>query len=336
MKATIHDIAEIANVSMSTVSHVINGTRKVSEETEKRVRKAIEQTGYIPNIIARNLKQSSTRTIGVVITDIRNQFFLDVVHAIDGEARKEGYQVFISETEEKCEREFEVLKALCERRVDGIIYSPTIGREKETIEYLKKVKIPVIMIDRRVGKEFDWVGVESKESTKEIVNYLINLGHQRIAILAGFRGINTTEERVDGYREAMSAAGLEIRKEWIISGNYRNDPVTDDVIHAMKSKYAPTALVAANNRMIYNAMDALEHVSMKVPGDVSIAAFGYSEWTDYFNPKLTTLREPCQELGKQAYSLLKRRMTDNTLPVQQVRLIPSLELRESCVPPRAE
>lgn len=332
MKATIHDVAQLANVSMSTVSHVLNGTRKVNEETAAKVRKAIEQTGYIPNFVAKSLKKSSTHTIGVVITDIRNQFFVDVIHAIDEEARKEGYQVFISETEENCQREFEILEALCERRVDGIIYSPTIGKEKETIAYLKKVNIPVVMIDRVIGREFDWVGVESRESTKEIVKYLVGLGHKKIGVLAGFRGINTTEERVSGYQEAMEEAGLKVRKEWIISGNYRNEPVTEKLLQAMKSEHAPTALMAANNRMIYNAMDALQQAGLRVPEDVSLAAFGYSEWTDYFKPKLTVLIEPCRELGKQAYELLKRRIGDREMPVQQIRLMPRLEIRESCLP----
>lgn len=335
MKATIHDVAKMANVSMSTVSHVINGTRNVNEDTAQRVRKAIDKTGYIPNVVARSLKQSSTRTIGVVITDIRNQFFVDVIHAIDEEARKEGYQVFISETEEDCKREFEIIKALCERRVDGIIYSPTIGMEKETIEYLKRVRIPVIMVDRVIGRDFDWVGVESRESTREIMHFLIEQGHSRIAILAGFRGINTTEERVSGYQEAMAEAGYKVRKEWIISGNYRNEPVTEKVVQAMKGEHAPTALVAANNRMIYNAMEALQQMKLRVPEDVSMAAFGYAEWADYFKPRLTTLREPCWELGKQAYLLLKRRIEDESLPVQRICLMPKLEIRESCLPPQS-
>lgn len=330
MKATIHDVAKLANVSMSTVSHVINGTRNVNEDTARKVRDAIEKTGYIPNIIAKSLKQSSTNTIGVVITDIRNQFFVDVIHAIDEEARKDGLQVFISETEENGQREFKIIKALCERRVDGIIYSPTIGMEKQTIEYLKRVKIPVIMIDRVIGRDFDWVGVESRESTREITEYLTDLGHKKIGILAGFRGINTTEERVAGYQEAMAKAGLPVEEQWVISGNYRNEPVTEKVIRVMESPCAPTAWIAANNRMIYNAMAAMQQLNLNVPEQVSLAAFGYSEWAEYFEPKLTALREPCWEMGKQAYQLLKRRMEDMDAPVQQIRLMPKLEIRNSC------
>ncbi len=330
MKATIHDVAKMANVSMSTVSHVINGTRPVNEDTAARVREAIEKTGYIPNFVAKSLKQSSTHTIGVVITDIRNQFFVDVIHAIDEEARSEGYQVFISETEEDCQREFKTIKALCERRVDGIIYAPTIGMEEQTIEYLKRVKIPVIMIDRVIGRDFDWVGVESKESTKEMVNYLIGLGHEKIGLLAGFRGINTTEERISGYQEAMKENSLKVRKEWLISGNYRNEPMTEKVVQVMQGEHAPTALIAANNRMIYNAMDGLQRLNLRVPQDVSLIAFGYSEWAQYFDPKLTALKEPCWEMGKQAYELLKHRIQDYERPIQQIRLMPKFEIRESC------
>ncbi len=186
------------------------------------------------------------------------------------------------------------------------------------------------MIDRMTGRDFDWVGVESKDSTKEVVEYLISLGHRRIGILAGFRGINTTEERVKGYQEAMEEAGIKVRREWIISGNYRNEPMTEKVIQVMREIHAPTALIAANNRMIYNAMAAMQYLNLRVPEDVSMAAFGYSEWAEYFEPKLTALREPCWEIGKQAYQLLKRRMEDNSVPVRQVRLMPRFEIRNSC------
>lgn len=330
VKATISDVSKIANVSMSTVSHVINGTRRVSEETARRVNEAIEKTGYIPNFVAKSLKQSSTRTIGLVVTDIRNQFFVDVIHAIDEEARKEGYQVFISETEENLEREFEIIKLLVERRVDGIIYSPTAGSEKQTVDYLKKVHIPVVMIDRVVGRDFDWVGVENLESAKELVRYLNGLGHRRIGILAGFRGINTTEDRITGFKEAMKESGCEIRKDWIVSGNYRNEPVTEKVIKMMKQESAPTALIAANDRMIFNAMEALKTLGMSVPGDVAMVAFGNFEWSDFFEPRLTTLEQPCREIGKQAYWMLKRRLQEEELPVQQIKLMPRFEIRESC------
>ena len=130
MKATINDVSRLAKVSISTVSHVLNGTRPVNEDTRQRVLRAIEETGYIPNLMAKGLKQAQTQTIGLLVTDIKNEFFTDVVHIIDTEARKDGYQVFVSSSDEDPQKEHEIIRAFCERRVDGIIWSPTRDSDK--------------------------------------------------------------------------------------------------------------------------------------------------------------------------------------------------------------
>ena len=135
MPATIKDVSKKANVSISTVSHVLNGTRFVSEETTQRVLKAIEEVGYVPNIVAKNLKKSATNTIGLVVSDIRNQFFIDIISVIDKEARNDGIQVFVSGSGDDKIREYTIIKNLVERRVDGIIYSPTKGSEEKTTGY---------------------------------------------------------------------------------------------------------------------------------------------------------------------------------------------------------
>lgn len=166
MKATINDVSRLAKVSISTVSHVLNGTRPVNEDTRQRVLRAIEETGYIPNLMAKGLKQAQTQTIGLLVTDIKNEFFTDVVHIIDTEARKDGYQVFVSSSDEDPQKEHEIIRAFCERRVDGIIWSPTRDSDKFSLEYLRRMQVPVVMIDRSIGGDFDFVGVENYESTK--------------------------------------------------------------------------------------------------------------------------------------------------------------------------
>ena len=196
MKATINDVSRLAKVSISTVSHVLNGTRPVNEDTRQRVLRAIEETGYIPNLMAKGLKQAQTQTIGLLVTDIKNEFFTDVVHIIDTEARKDGYQVFVSSSDEDPQKEHEIIRAFCERRVDGIIWSPTRDSDKFSLEYLRRMQVPVVMIDRSIGGDFDFVGVENYESTKLLVRYVVGLGYRKIGFLAGFGGISTTEERI--------------------------------------------------------------------------------------------------------------------------------------------
>lgn len=330
MKVTLNDVSRIAHVSASTVSHVINKTRPVNEETRQRVMAAIEQTGYIPNLMAKSLKQSASYTIGLVVSDIRNEFFVDVIHTIDAEARKAGYQVFVSGSDENPEKEQEILRAFCERRVDGIIYSPTRDSESGSVSYLQKSQVPVVMIDRLVGDYFDWVGVENHDSTQKLVKYLADLGHRKIGFLAGFRGINTTEERIQGYLDAVEEYRLESNERWLITGDYRKDLVSEQVVQVMSSRNHPTAWIAANNRMVYNAMQAVKILGLKVPEDVALVSFGDFEWAEYFDPQITTMAQPCEMIGIQAFSLLKQRIDHPDVPVQRIRLKPKLIIRESC------
>lgn len=330
MKCTISDVSKLANVSITTVSHVINGTRPVSEETKQRVLDAIKQTGYIPNLMAKSLKQSSTHTIGIVVSDLRNEFFVDVIHAIDVEARKEGYQIFVSGSDDDSEKEYEIIKAFCERRVDGIIYSPTKDSEKISLDYLRNTQIPVVMVDRLVGDCFDWVGVENYNSTKKLIKYMVDMGYDKIGFLGGFRGIITTEERIKGYQDAIVEYKLKKNDKWLITGDYRKDYISEKVVQVMSNNDHPTAWIAANNRMVYSAMQAIQILGLKVPEDIALAAFGDFEWADYFEPHITTLVQPCTMIGIQAFALLKQRLEDSQSPIQRIKLKPKLVIRESC------
>lgn len=329
MPATIKDVSKKANVSISTVSHVLNGTRFVSEETTQRVLKAIEEVGYVPNIVAKNLKKSATNTIGLVVSDVRNQFFIDIISVIDKEARNDGIQVFVSGSGDDKIREYTIIKNLVERRVDGIIYSPTKGSEEKTTGYLKKAGIPTVMIDRIVDGDFDWVGAESFESARTLVDYLADKGHKKISLLAGFSGINTVEERIAGFKYEMQSRKLDYRDEWVITGNYRNDPLAEQMIHMMTKKDHPTAIIGGNNRMIFSIMKALQYVGLSPKMDVEIVAFDVCEWADYFEPKITALEQPTDEIGRKAYQLLKNRMQHPDSPIQSIKLKPKLVIRDT-------
>ena len=329
MTTTIKDVSKKANVSISTVSHVINGTRFVSQETTKRVLEAIDEVGYVPNIVAKNLKQSATNTIGLVVSDIRNQFFIDIISVIDKAASNDGMQVYVSGSGDDKGREYSIIKNLVERRVDGIIYSPTKGSQEKTIGYLKKAKMPTVMVDRIVGEDFDWVGAESYEAARTLVGYLANKGHKRIGLLAGFSGINTVEERIAGFKYEMQKRQLEYRDEWIITGNYRNDPLAGQVTQMMSAEVHPTAIIGGNNRMIFSIMKALQTVGLSPKKDVEIVAFDVCEWADYFEPKITSLEQPTDEIGREAYQLLKRRIQNPDAPIQSIRLRPKLVIRDT-------
>lgn len=328
---TINDIAKMANVSKSTVSHVINGTKYVSEKTRKKVEKVIEETGYILNFNAKSLKKLETKTIGVVISDIKNKFFIDVIHAIDEEARNRGFKVILANSDESEDRQTEIVNAMYERRVDGLIFSPTVHTIERTIPFLKKVQLPTVLIDRKIEDGFDWVGIENVQATKLLVQHLIQLGHKRISLVAGVKGINTTEERITGYTEALKEAGLPLEESFIIIGESRSMPAEEKVREMIEgTPDCPTAIIAANNLMVLGTMRALKKMNVSIPEDIALVSFDDFEGADLFHPGLTAIAQPCAKIGSKAVNLLLERIKNPNKEQEDVCLNPKLIIRDSC------
>lgn len=330
-RATIADVSQIAKVSISTVSHVINGTRHVNEDTKQRVIKAIVRTGYSPNQIAKSLKVSNTRTIGLVISDFENPFFIDVISGIEFEVNRNGYSLLLADSNDDAEREFESVKNLYERRIDGLIFSPTALSEEKTSPYLKRIGIPTVLVDRKINIDCDWVGIENIQSTKELVNHLISLGHRHIALVTGLRGINTTEERIIGFKNALEEASLSFSEEDIIDGGSRVKPAEKNVHdYLINKKILPTALVVANNLMVLGTMRALKRMGISVPDGMALVSFDDFEWADLFQPRLTTMAQPCFDIGVKAVELLLNRIENPLSEYKNILFDPKLVIRESC------
>lgn len=328
---TIADIARMANVSKSTVSHVLNGTKFVNESTKNKVLQVVNETGYIVNVIAKSLKKSETKTIGLVISDIRNKYFIDVIHAIDEEARQHNYKVILGNSDDSEKRELEIIEALYERRVDGIIFSPTTNSASYTIPFLQRVGLPTVLVDRKLEMDFDWVGIENIEATRFLVKHLTDMGHRRIGLVAGLRGISTTEERIEGYRKALDEAGIEFDESLIVTGHSRSNPSEMRVMEMIsENNSCPTAIIAANNLMVLGTMRALKKMNIDIPNDIALVSFDDFEGADLFKPALTAIAQPCWEIGSEAVRLLIRRIKEPESQYQQVCLTPQLITRESC------
>ena len=208
------DVASRAGVSTSTVSHVLNGTRKVSPATVQAVQRAIQELGYIPNTLARSLARSSTSTIGVAISALSNHYFSETVHAIETECAKHGYMMLFVDTHDDPEQELRVVTALHHRRVDGIVLAPSNG--SLALEYLRASEIPAVLVDRMMSEQFDQVGVANTQPTQALIAHLIAHGHRRIGFIAGRAGFSTTDERVAGYRAALHTAGLAFDPQLLV------------------------------------------------------------------------------------------------------------------------
>lgn len=328
--ATMDDVAKAANVSMTTVSHVLNGTRKVNPETEAAVREAMERVGYVPNTVARVLAGAASRTIGVAVSALTNHYFSETVRAIEAECARNGLMMFFADTHDDPEHELRVVQSLHQRQVDGIVLAPTPDPERRTVQYLTTNRIPVVQVDRHVPSDFDQVGVENKRSSSQLVTHLVEHGHRRIGLISGSPGLSTTEERVAGYRAALKKADIPFDEELVRCGESLLEPARLATQQLLDLKRPPTAIMAANNLMTIGAMHALRDARMDVPGKIALVGFDDFDWADYFNPRLTVVAQPLEELGAKSVQLLMRRIKEPDEQQHILRLTPSLRIRNSC------
>ena len=331
--ATIADVARKAGVSVSTVSHVLNGTRRVAPNTARAVQAAIESFSYRPNIMARSLKAASTRSVGIAISSISNPYFSDIICAIETECARLGMMVFLSDTEDDPSRELEVVTALHQRRVDGIILAPSPDPERRALAYLRDIGLPCVLVDRMPDPAFDQVGVNNRQAMRNLVERVAALGHRRIGYVGGNPGFETTLERIAGYRDGL-ATGSVIQEELLVTGSATTMSAMQAAERLLDLDQPPTALVGGNNLATIGIMKAMRKRGLRVPNDVSVAGFDDFEWADCFEPRLTLVAQPCAEIGRRAAFLLMERIAAPEGSRRTIRLDAAIVERESCGSPK--
>ena len=325
------DVARLAGVSVTTVSHVINGTRPASERTRERVLAAIERTGYRPNTIARALARGGTQSLGLAISGLSNPYFTDVVAAIEAAAGRAGHTLLLGDTREDPEHELRIVRALAERQVDGMLLAPTVGALEHALPYLEAQDVPVVLLDRFVDAPLDQVGCDNEQPTARLVEHLVDLGHRRIAMAIGIPGLSTTDERVRGYRMALEQGGLEFDPALVAEGGSQRDRA-HAAMHALLDARRPAdrGRVSGNNFMTIGLLRAIAERGLTVPDDIALVAFDDFEWADLFAPRLTVIRQPTTELGSRAVELLLSRLEDPARPPRTERLEATFVHRDSC------
>ena len=305
--ATIADVARKAGVSVSTVSHVVNRTRKVAPATAHAVQAAIDLIGYHPNVLARSLKTASTRSVGIAISAIANAYFIDIICAIEAECARLGMMVFLSDTQDDPNRELAVVTALHQRRVDGVILAPSADPMR-ALTYLSNVRLPCVLVDRTPEPAFDQVGVNNREAMQTLVEHVAELGHRCIGYVAGHPGLQTTLERMRGYRDSFECLGLTFDERYLVTGSDSTNSATSATHALLSLERPPSAIVAGNNMATIGAMRAIRARGLRVPQDISIVGFDDFEWADCFEPRLTLVAQPCVEIGRRAAILLMERI----------------------------
>ena len=329
-RPTQKDIAELAGVSITTVSHVVNGTRAVAPETKAAVLQAIEDTGYTGDVIARSLVTGGTRSIGVAISLLANPYFAALMQAIEREAALAGYTVLLADTHDSVETERDTVRTLRSRRVEGLLLTPSHG-DGSVITELVSLGIPLVLVDRvTVRTDVDQIGAENIQATSALTEHLASHGHRRIGFVSGTPGLSTSEERTLGYRLGLGRGGLSWNPELVASGQSVKDGAAAALRALMRLPEPPTALVVGNDSMMVGVLQEARRLGVKVGYDLAVVGYDDAEWADLVEPPLTTMAQPIEEIGRNAVRLLLARIADPSRPPETRRLPPHLMHRHSC------
>lgn len=330
---TMSEVARLAGVSQTTVSHVINKTRKVLPETERVVLEAIESTGYAADQVARSLRRGATGIVGLAMSAISNPYFGDIVHSIEEKAAESGLAILLAETHSDPEIERRAVGHLVSRRVDALVLAASED-PRRSLDLLAANDVPTVLVDRippTTLAGFDAVGVVNEEPMARLVDHLAAIGHQRISMVAGRRNLATTEERVSGFALGIRRNRLPDDFASVIPGyDAHGKPDSGAIVATLTTPDPPTALILGNNQSTISTMVALRHLGREAPRDIALVAFDDFPWADYFHPRMTVMSQPVAEIGATAVSMLVERMADHHLPARHQRFEPAFVHRESC------
>ncbi len=304
--AKLKEVAARAGVSPASVSRVLNGAPSVTPAYRERVLQAVMELDYRPNRLASNLRRQKTETIGVVVSDIENPHFTEMVRAVESAAFGRGYRVILCNTDETVEKQQAYLEVLAEEQVAGVILVPSDPTGEE-IARLLTMDVPVIAFDRRVADpRADAVIIDNVGGGRRATAYLLEAGHERIGFVGGRADIQTATERLVGYEAAMAERDLRPRSA---SGAFRIEGGMAATTELLSMDDAPiTALVVANNLMTIGALRALRARGLRVPEDVGLVAIDDPFWAELVDPPLTTLAQPIQQMAESAAELLFNRI----------------------------
>jgi LacI family transcriptional regulator len=305
---TIQDVAKRAGVAPITVSRVINDSGYASQETRKRVETAIAELGYVPNVLARSLRSKRTNTLALVITDITNPFFTSISRGVEDTASAAGYTTIYCNTDESEEKEKKYLQWFLQKQVDGILLVPAHSTP-DSVEFIQEQGTSVVLLDRKVPNvEIDAVRCDSEAGAYALIKLLIDRGHRYIAALGGPREASTTEDRIAGYRRAITEAGLA-ENEQVYYGPFTQSSGYELTTQALAHTPSPTALFGANNFISIGAMKALRDSGIPVPEEIAVVSFDDLPPTLVVDPFLTVAAQPAYQMGQKATELLLNRLS---------------------------
>ena len=333
---TIKEVAACAGVTPAIVSRVCNGdkTLTIKEETRQAVLEAIRKLNYQPNSIARSLRTKRNRTFGVIITDIMNPFFTEVIKGIQIAANEAGYRIILCDTEENPEKEKQYIEDLSAQQVDGIILGSSY-LENEVVEVLDACGTKYVLLNRATShSSAPYVGTDDTTGMMRAVEHLVSLGHSRVAHIAGPLYTDTALRRLEGYRKGLREAHLGYNPQYVMEARYDEQSgyeVCRRLLEACSPR--PTAICCCNDLVAIGALRALKELGLTVPGDISVVGYNDIWVSSLLSPPLTTIRPPLLEMGRTAFELLLA-LVQGEPHQKRVRLETHLVVRQSTAPLR--
>lgn len=333
--ANMKQIARMAGVSLGTVSHVLNGSARVREPLRQRVEDAVQALGYQPSALARGLRRDKTNIIGMIIPDVTNPFFPAVVRGAEDVAFNNGYRLVLCNTDNDHTKELAHLNELRTFLPSGLIVIPSDSSDlTRQADSYQKNGAAVVCVDRLPRRwQGDSVSADNETGAYNATRHLIQLGHERIAMITGPLQLTNAEQRLNGFRRAMNEAGIAIKPEYTheTSFDIRGGRMKAQLLLRMVP--APTAIFAANDMIALGVLQTIRDVGLRCPDDVSVVGFDDLDIAALMNPSLSSVYQPGYQLGVHAARILLSRVKGDTGPAQHVLLDTELRLRESVAPP---
>jgi LacI family repressor for deo operon, udp, cdd, tsx, nupC, and nupG len=335
---SIKEVAQLAGVSIATVSRCINSPEKVAERTRLKVEGAIVQTGYSPNTLAQSFRRGRTNLIMVVLPSVGDPFFTNVMRGIRAAAKEKGYSVVIEETQFNTMTADEIGAMLVSKQTDGIILLASMSPfGTEILSARNRRRLPIVVGCETVSPELadlPGVHIDNVAAAQEATNYLVSHGHERIAMISGQASSLLTKDRELGYREAMQQAGLPIADGWVLEGELTIAGAREATRQLLRHEKAPTAIFCANDEMAIGCLHEIKAAGLRVPDDISVIGFDDTRYAAVTDPPLTTISQPAKVIGERVLSRLCRRIEEGEGSSDEAEIVPHrLVVRDSVAPP---
>lgn len=326
-KATIKDVAAVANVSVATVSRVLNGNYYVSPDVVERVRRAIESLGYVQNSIARSLKMNSTHMIGYVVSDISNTYHISAARAAEDILRKEGYSMILCSTENSQEREYEYLNLLIGKNVDALVLNTTGKNDSYIVELSKNM--PIVLVNRKITRsEFtgDFVDTNGYDGCYQLTKLLLSIGHRKIYVLHGPQHLSNSQERLAGFMAAMKEYGVTVDESYPyqFAGSFTLQSGIDAIETLCCMEDKPTAIMSQNNMMTIGILKGLKSKSISIPEELSLVSYDGIDNLDLMTIRPTVANFDTTIIGSKIATMLLERIKDSSMANRQFILEPEI------------